>query len=181
MDLLKGNGLPYIANLQIAVQELLQNTNPQGGFKMAQQALAQQEPPVQTATPAPPADQAAPAAGQTAPAANAGTTPSVAPNAPEQAKQANPSVGSAGTNQAAPPATNKRLDDPQKIPAIAAYVSQGTGVDQKVVEQVLQFLLKKNGLIDINANIPAKKQIPNAATGHRGPVVADESLKRKAG
>jgi len=90
MDLLKGNGLPYIANLQQAVQELLQNTNPQGGFKMGQQAAAQQEPPVQTATPATAPGQAEPAtAGQAAP------TPAPAGQGPQGAQ-----AGAQGTPQA---------------------------------------------------------------------------------
>lgn len=43
LDLVKGNAIPYIPNLSAAVQELLQNTNPEGGFRMSQQVASQPE------------------------------------------------------------------------------------------------------------------------------------------
>lgn len=43
LDLVKGNSIPYIPNLSMAVQELLQNTNPQGGFRLSRQVASQPE------------------------------------------------------------------------------------------------------------------------------------------
>lgn len=98
MDLLKGNGLPYIANLSQAVQELLQNTNPQGGFRLGQQAAAQHEPPIQTATP-----DVAP--GQTTSAEDTNTNSSAANAKTGDTPQA-AQAGAQGTAQAAPVAGN---------------------------------------------------------------------------
>jgi hypothetical protein len=172
MDLLKGNGLPYITNLQQAVQELLQNTNPQGGFKMGQQAAAQQEPPVQTATPETAPGQAQPAPGQAgqgpqgAQAGAQGTPQAPGPKTSNAVQTQGPQV--AQTTQPAQPAqqsqpaskpvstgTPKKLtvNDTDQMGDIADFLtnpkrknSPKIAVDPKSVQQVLA-ALAKNGML----------------------------------
>ena len=140
MDLLKGNGLPYIANLQQAVQELLQNTNPQGGFKMGQQAAAQQEPPVQTATPTTAPGQAEPAAaGQAAP------TPASAGQGPQGAQ-----AGAQGTPQAAGAKTSNAAQTQGSQPAQTTQPAQPAQQSQTASKPVSTGTPKKLTVQDVD-------------------------------
>lgn len=173
MDLLKGNELPYIANLQMAVQELLQNTNPQGGFKLAQQATAQQEPPIQTATPETAPGQATPAPGQAgqgpqgAQAGAQGTPQTVAapnvgnavqtqgPQTAQTTKPAQPAQQSEPASKPVSTGTPRKLSvqDVDQMGDIADFLtnpkrknSPKIAVDPKSVQQVLA-ALAKNGML----------------------------------
>lgn len=176
MDLLKGNGLPYIANLQAAVQELLQNTNPQGGFKLAQRAKQQQEPPIQTADENVPqnAPQQAPQQQATSPGATpakaaepaqtpkapAGTKAPIPPTPLQVATQTGTGAGPTppgGTAKAPaqPPATGKPLTaaDTDKLKQMAYYVKSRSGVDEATAQKVIDALATAGALID--AKMPA--------------------------
>jgi hypothetical protein len=185
MDLLKGNGLPYIANLQAAVQELLQNTNPQGGFKMGQQAAAQHEPPVQTADQ--PQDQNAPAQAPQQQATSPGAKPAmaaspaqtpkqptqgIAPTPPKVAQTAVQTGSGAGATPAgAPPAQGQPAQQPgkgtgraltatdtDKLKQMAYYVKSRSGVDDATAMKVVNALATAGALVDINMpQIPSKK------------------------
>lgn len=172
MDLLKGNGLPYIANLQMAVQELLQNTNPQGGFRLAQQATAQQEPPIQTANPETAPGQATPAPGQAgqgpqgAQAGAQGTPQASAPKVgnavqtqgPQAAQTSKPTQPAQQSEPASKPVstgTPRKLtaQDVDQMGDIADFLtnpkrknSPKIAVDPKSVQQVLA-ALAKNGML----------------------------------
>lgn len=194
MDLLKGNGLPYIANLQMAVQELLQNTNPQGGFKLAQQATAQQEPPIQTADQntqqnAPqqaPQQQATSPGAQPAKAAEPAQTPvaptgTKAPTPPQPLKVATqtgtgagptPPGGEAAKAPAQPAATGKPLTaaDTDKLKQMAYFVKSRSGVDEATAQKVIDALATAGALIDakmpaIPSNKLAAQAPPAAPTG----------------
>lgn len=152
-----GNKLPYIANINAAVQEMLQNTNPQGLFRNAQQLAATpqiQPPPAQQPAAGAQAGQAAPtpnAASSGAP--TAGTTATAPAQAAAPAKQA-----IAPTPSKVPQATaNKRLDaaaDAAKIGDIAYFLASQSGVDKDSAAKVIQALAKAKGLMDIQ--VPAR-------------------------
>lgn len=194
MDLLKGNGLPYIANLQMAVQELLQNTNPQGGFRLAQQAQAQQEPPIQTADQdasqqqqnAPqqaPQQQATSPGAQPAKAAEPAQTPksptgTKAPIPPKPLQVAaqtgtgagpTPPGGEAAKASAQPPATGRPLTaaDADKLKQMAYYVKSRSGVDEATAQKVIDALATAGALID--AKMPA---IPSNKLSAQAPAAA---------
>lgn len=157
MDLLKGNGLPYINNLSQAVQELLQNTNPQGGFRLGQQAAAQKEPAIQTATPEAENTQTVPgntnANTQGANPSNAQQTQSTQAAQPTQATQ--PAQQSQPTDKTISTGAPKKLtvQDTDQMNDIADFLtnpkrknSPKIAVDPKTIQQVLA-ALAKNGML----------------------------------
>lgn len=167
-----GNKLPYIANINAAVQEMLQNTNPQGLFRNAQQLAA--TPQIQP----PPAQQPAAGAqaGQAAPTPNAASSgaPATGTTATTPATAAAPTQTTTGTAPSAPAqlATNKRLDavtDTQKVNDIAYFLASQSGVDKKAAAKIIQALAKAKGLMDIQVPAqPAKTlagSVPPAAQG----------------
>jgi hypothetical protein len=184
-SLLKGEQIPYVKNLDIAVTELLQHTNSKGMFDFSAKAKSIQEPqPESSVTAAPgPGNQPATAGGQAVKtpdgsvAPTAGATPTKAANGTEPTKQASADTGTTATKQAAAAPTNKRLDDPGKLPVMAKSVSSFTGVDEATAQKVLQFLMQKKGLLDVELGTKSK-EIPKQGTGQRGKITAGESLNR---
>ncbi len=165
MDLLKGNDLPYVSNLQMAVQELLQNTNPQGGFRLAQQASAQKEPPIQTADQAQAQTQqqqttspgSQPTKATDPAQSTKGTTGTKAPIPPTPLQVAT-QTGSGTTAQ--PSATGRPLTaaDSEKLKQMAYFVKARSGVDEATAQKVIDALATAGALIDTKMpTIPSKK------------------------
>lgn len=165
-DLLAGRGLPYVDNLAAAVQELLQNTNPQAGFKLGPQAAAQKEPAPEAATAnaapgqaAAPDDatasQAAPAAGQPV-SGQTGQQPAGVPGTPQQAATPKPSndVRSQGAQaaQTSKPAQPTQQSEPGQKPVT-------TGVPRKLTVQDTD---QMNDIVDFLTN-PKRKNSPKIA------------------
>ncbi len=177
-----GNKLPYVNNINAAVQELLQNTNVQGLFKNAQQIAATPQiapPPAQPQGQA--AGQASPTPGAEPdpfPASAAGAAASGQPTAGTNAAAPSTAATAAKTTTAtapsapAQPATNKRLDaaaDAQKVNDIAYFLASQSGVDKQAATKIIQALAKAKGLMDIQVPAqPAKTlagSVPPAAQG----------------
>jgi hypothetical protein len=155
-DLVKGNNMPYVSNLSAAVQELLQNTTPQGGLKMGPQAQAVQEPAPETAAPAAqPGAQTAPTAGQASPTPSAaqanatGTTPTQAPQATSAAKNTVQSQSAQTTQAAQQSKTPTKIvpTDAAAIKDLATYLTKKVGLDQASLEKVLTQLAKDQKLV----------------------------------
>ena len=132
-----GGKLPYVANMTAAVQEMLQNTNPQGLYKNAQAAAA-----IQQVAP-PPAQPAAQAANAT------GAQPTQASAAADAAK------GSAPTTSATAPSTSPTTSTPKKITVkdtaaiadLANYLTKKVGLDAPTLTKVLTQLAKDQKLV----------------------------------
>lgn len=132
-ELLKGPGLPYVDNLQLAVQELLQNTNPQGAFKLASQASSTQELPEE-----PTAE--APVQGDTKSTKTSDkATPSDQTDATKQSQASTISQVTAKTGKVA-------ADDEAQISDLANFVAKNAKVDATVAKNVIT-ALAKNGKI----------------------------------
>lgn len=163
-SLFKGNSMPYVQNLQAAVQELLQNVAPNAGFKLAQQAAATPPTEVQQATP--PAGQAkgqeiAPTPKPNAAGAQTSTAPTVASEPTQAATATDTTKATAPTQAAKAPATQKKLNpktDQERINNIAYFLASQTGVDKAAAEKLIAKLAELNGLTDIpTPQKPAKK------------------------
>jgi hypothetical protein len=170
MELLKGQGLPYVNNLQVAVQELLQNTNPQGGFKLAQQAKAQQEPDVQSAsgqdleTSSPTQQASATDQPQQSPTASGQQTKApVAPTPPQTTAQSAETQSSTPETAATQTNTGKRLDpklDAEKLKQLAYFVGSQAGVDAGTAEKIVNALSRIKAVSDVPLpQVPSKKLV----------------------
>lgn len=137
-SMFKGNSMPYVANLQAAVQELLQNITPAGSTTVASQAQAAPAPEVQQANAAP----------QQAPSAT-GTTPSQAPAQSQQAAGTTPTQSVAPAQKALQSSTPKRVapNDKAAITDMATYLTKRVGLDQASLERVLTQLAKDQKLV----------------------------------
>lgn len=151
-----GNKMPYVQNLQAAVQELLQNVAPNGGFKLAQQVAA--TPPAEVQQAPQPQDQQAPAQTQNAAKAQAKPAPkpgatAPAPTQPTAQTQAAANTAPTTQTQAAQPtqtsSTGKRMtaNDTAAINDLAGYLTKKTGVDQATLAKVLAQLAKEQKLL----------------------------------
>lgn len=167
-SLFKGNSMPYVQNLQAAVQELLQNVAPNAGFKLAQQAAATTPPEVQQVTP--PTEQGA-ANGQDiaqTPKSNSGpanTAPTVSTDPTQAAAATDTTKATAPTQAPKTPATQKKLNpktDQERISNIAYFLASQTGVDKAAAEKLIAKLAELNGLTDIPT--PQKPSNKLAAT-----------------
>lgn len=151
--------LPYVSNVNAAVQEMLQNTNPQGLFRDAQQIAA---------TPQIPEPQKAPQNGQASPTPSPKSgSPTVATTsaAPTQAATAaKPAI--APTPSKVQPSTNRRLkadQDASKIGDIAYFLASQAGVDKEAAAKIIQALAQRDGLMDIQVPArPSNKLAANA-------------------
>lgn len=134
-ELLTGPGLPYINNLQQAVQELLQNTNPQGAFKLASQASATQAIPLD----------AAPAAAAGSKSDTEGTQKSDQ-SAPTDATDASKQTKPAAVSQVSAKTGKIAADDEAQINDLANFVSRNAKVDVTVAKNVITALAKNGKL-----------------------------------
>ncbi len=142
----KGNSMPYVQNLQAAVQELFQNVAPNGGFKLGQQAAAQ--PPAQVQQ----ASQGQQAPGQQAQTqAQSATAPKpTQPSAPTQAAaNTAPTTSAQATQASQTSSTGKRLtaNDKPAIDDMAMYLTKKTGLDQATLAKVLTQLARDQKLL----------------------------------
>ncbi len=137
--LFTGNAMPYVQNLQAAVQELLQNTNPQAAFKMSNQ--------IQT-VPAPVVQQAS-QPNQQQPTNAAAPTPTAAASAPQQTTNTTPTQSAAAAQKPVQSKTPTRVapDDKAAITDMAAYLTKKVGLDQASLERVLTQLAKDQKLM----------------------------------
>lgn len=153
--LFKGNAMPYVQNLQAAVQELLQNVAPNGGFKLAQQVAATPAPEVEQAPQPQQAGQAPTAQGQAEPTPKPAAQSATATTPTQPAAQTQAAANTAPTTQtqAAQPAqtssTGKRMsvNDKPAIDDLAAYLTKKVGVDAATLTKVLTQLAKEQKLL----------------------------------
>lgn len=132
-ELLKGPGLPYVDNLQLAVQELLQNTNPQGAFKLASQASSTQELPQDSAA-------EAPVQGDTK------STKSSEQSAPTDKTDATKQSQVSTISQVTAKTGKIAADDEAQINDLAAFVSKNAKVDATIAKNVIATLAKNGKL-----------------------------------
>jgi hypothetical protein len=168
-SIFKGNSMPYVKNLQAAVQELLQNVAPNAGFKLAQQAAATPPTEVQQATP--PTDKQAaektptPGAEPNSGPSSAGAAPTVGSEPTQAAAATNTTQASAPTKAAQAPATQKKLNpktDRERIDNIAYFLASQTGIDKAAAAKLIAKLAELNGLTDIpTPQKPSNKLAPN--------------------
>ena len=155
-SLFKGNSMPYVQNLQAAVQELLQNVAPNVGFKLAQQA---------NSTPPTEVEQASAPKGQAEPTPKPGVQQQTQPTTATQPAQV---AQAAATTQATAPAKaaqsvtpQKKLNprtDKERISNIAYFLASQTGIDKAAAEKLIAKLAELNGLTDIpTPNKPSNK------------------------
>ncbi len=164
-----GNKLPYVTNINAAVQEMLQNTNPQGLFKNAQQIATIPQiapPPPQTPAPGAPSQGVAPAA----PSATASQTPTAQANPQDTGTTAPATAGQSGNANMkdfvaknanatstqptqAPQTTSAAASTAPSTAAVAAKTSQTTKTPSKIavgdtaaINDMAQYLTKKVGL-----------------------------------
>lgn len=152
-SLFKGNSMPYVQNLQAAVQELLQNVAPNGGFKLAQQAAAAPAPEVEQAPQPNGQAEQTPKPGTEGPQATAAATQPTTPSEPTQQAQATQgTTASAPTKATQAPTPQKKLNpktDAERISNIAYFLASQTGVDKASADKLIAKLAELNGLTDI--------------------------------
>lgn len=167
-QLFKGNSMPYVQNLQAAVQELFQNVAPNGFFKLSQQAAATPPPAVQQAQNSQQAGQPPQAAQNQAgptPAAGAGNAPTTGSQPTQAANATGSTAATAPTKAATPPTAQKKLGpkDTDRIDNISYFLASQTGVDKAAAQKIIAKLAELNGLTDIpTPNKPSNKLAGNA-------------------
>lgn len=172
-NMFSGNKMPYVQNLQAAVQELLQNVAPNTGFKLAQQAAAQ---------PAPEVQQAPQGKAEQTPSQSTAATPGTvnAPTTSTQPTQAanatTSSTETAPTQAAKAPTLQKKLNpktDSERIGNIAYFLASQTGVDKAAAAKLIAKLAELNGLTDIpTPQKPSNKLAANAPPAANAPAKA---------
>lgn len=167
-SLFKGNSMPYVQNLQAAVQELLQNVAPNGGFKLAQQVQATPAPEVEQA-PQPQAQQGQAQQGgqaeQTPKPSTVNTQASVATQPTQDAQATATTQASQPTKATQAPTPQKKLNpktDQERISNIAYFLASQTGVDKAAAQKLIAKLAELNGLTDIpTPQKPSNKMAPS--------------------
>lgn len=175
--LFSNNVMPYVSNLNAAVQEMMMNVAPNGAYKLGQQAAAsppaeivkatpEQGKPEQTEPSTAPQAQGTQATPGTA---NAPTTSSE----PTQAAAATDTTAATAPTQAAKaPTPQKKLNpstDKERIDNIAYFLASQTGTDKAAAQKLITKLAELNGLTDI----PTPQKPANKLTANAPPTAAE--------
>ncbi len=168
--LFSNNVMPYVANLNAAIQEMMMNVAPNGAFKLGQQAAATPAPEIQKATPEQgKPGQAEPAPGQTgqtqATSSSSNAAPTAATTPTQDATATNGTKETAPPQAAKAPTSQKKLNpstDKERIDNIAYFLASQTGADKAAAQKIIAKLAELNGLTDIaTPQKPSNKIAPS--------------------
>lgn len=173
-SLFSGTSMPYVKNMNAAVQELLQNLAPNAGFKLAQQVAAQPAAEVQQASA--PQGQNAEQPGQTT-TATPGTTnaPTTGAEPTQSSTATNATIETEPTKAAKAPTPQKKLNpktDADRIENISYFLASQTGIDKAAAQKLITKLAELNGLTDIPT-----PQKPSNKLAAQAPPAAGTSTK----